>query len=282
MRPAHCRRASTAVLVFILFVLGGVLSLAGSPIAIAAQPVIDYPVEGSTVSGNEFTASGTSTEPFDITIRMNQSSADICVIPAQAGTWTWECSIAGLSSGPQTLRLIQNGLERSVSFTLTGTELVVDFPVDGGVVYGSLNEARGTADAGDSIAVEIDGEMWCWGGPPSEPGDEWSCGGSSLAAGIHTFAVFQGGVAWSGSFEIVGTLPAPTIDSVGGLIELDAEAVTGGLTITGSGTYYSEEPVTVTVDLFEAPFVAGDPSVQFCATTPASDGRWAEPVKCFV
>src|SRR5690606_13373002 len=101
----------------------------------AAPPVVTFPTAGDTLAGNEFTATGTSDETFDITVRMNLDTTDLCVIPAGVGTWDWECEITGLSGGPQTLRVTQNGVETTVSFTLEGAPLLVTSPTDSGVIY---------------------------------------------------------------------------------------------------------------------------------------------------
>src|SRR5690606_7032258 len=127
--------------------------------------------------------------PFDIEVWMNaEGTSPRCVIPAEAGTWNWECSITGLSGGPQSLRLWQNGVETIVSFEIAAAPFVVDFPVDGGIVYGELPPARGSADTGSSISVYIDGPVWCFHGPLEEPGDPWSCSGPPITApGFYTF-----------------------------------------------------------------------------------------------
>lgn len=271
----RARFARVAVLaVALLCALGGAALLPASA-ASAAAPVVSYPTAASTVPGSAFTASGTSDEPFDITVRMNSDPTDICTIPAGTGTWSWECAISGLSGGSQTLRVLQNGVETSVAFLLDGAPLTLVFPLDGGTVYGPLESARGTGDTGDTVFVDVDGSGLCMSGPPPSPGANWSCsGGPVTSAGTHAFSVSQGAKTISGSFELQTSLPAPAIDG-GGSLALDADDLAGGFAVTGTGTYYSEEPVALTVDLFAAPYSSGDPVLQSCTTTPASDGSWS-------
>ncbi|HRN29462.1 MAG TPA: hypothetical protein PK890_07160, partial [Terrimesophilobacter sp.] len=215
-RPGRrVRRARAAVLAPVLAVAGlaSAVALAPGPPASAAPPVIAYPGPGSTVPGNEFTATGTADELFDITIRMNLESDPTpvrCDIPAEAGVWNWTCNITGLSGGPQTLRVIQNGVETAVSFTLEGAPLLITSPPDGGVVYDAFDLAEGTADTGDSIFVELDGAPWCAAGPPAAPGGAWACSGPPITAlGAHVFTVTQSVKAQSGSFDLQVTPPPP-------------------------------------------------------------------------
>src|SRR5690606_25963991 len=135
--PRAAPRVGAAVLAAGLAVVGGVtLGVGGDALpASAAPPVVTFPAPGETVPGNEFTATGTSDEPFDITIRMNADLTDRCVIPFEAGTWSWECDVTGLSGGAQELHVIQNGIDTVVNFTLEGTPLSVVSPPDGGIVY---------------------------------------------------------------------------------------------------------------------------------------------------
>ncbi|MBX3093736.1 MAG: hypothetical protein KF680_04230 [Cryobacterium sp.] len=281
--PRSLRRASTvaatgfAILFTAMLGAGvGIAVLGDAAPAKADPPIVAFPTPGSTVPGNDFTASGTSNEPFDITIRMNADPTDRCIIAAGVGTWSWECAVTGLSGGSQTLRVIQNGVEHTVSFTLEGAPLTVAFPIDGGAVYGSLDSARGTGDSGDSVFFEIDGGAWCATGAPADPGDAWSCAGAPLAApGAHTFSVFQAAKTVAGSFTVHATLPAPATHNGGGVVERVAADLASGLTVTGTGEYYSEEPVEVVSSIYAQPYTPGDSSLHSCTTTPASDGTWS-------
>ncbi|WP_194293017.1 Ig-like domain-containing protein [Streptomyces smaragdinus] len=237
-----------------------------------AAPVITSPADGSTITDNTPTVTGTGEPGATVEVSVDGTVIGTTTVNPD-GTWTFDLTTP-LADGPHTVSATQTDAagntspagsnDFTVNTTVTVPAPVITSPADGSTVTDATPTITGTGVPGDTVEVSVDGTVI--GTVTVGLDGSWSIDvPTALADGAHTVSATQtdaaGNVspAASNDFTVNTTVtvepPVITSPSSGDVIGDSTP------TITGTGT--PGDTVTVIVD--------GTPAG---TTTVQPDGTW--------
>ncbi|MFC0197083.1 Ig-like domain-containing protein [Microbacterium arthrosphaerae] len=235
-----------------------------------AAPVVVAPANGSTTADSTPTISGTAVPGSTVTVRIDGSAIAPTATADGSGNWMTAPTLADGSHTVNAVAADAVGNTSPVSNTNTFTvdttapaAPVVVTPADGSTTADDTPTVSGTAEAGATVTVSIDGAAIAPAATADGSGN-WSVTAPTLADGAHTanaVATDAGGntspVSNTNTFTVDTAAPAaPVITTpVNNAVLNDATPPIGGTAEAGA-------TVTVTID----GVVAG--------TTTATGGNW--------
>ncbi len=174
---------------------------AGVSITIDTQapvvPVIDAPSAGATLADSTPTVSGTAEANSTVKVFVDGSLTPSCTTTATAGgTWTCDLSPA-LNDGAHTLTATATDAASNVSAASAGVSITIDTqapsapvisqPASGSTTADNTPAITGTAEAGSTVTVFIDGASLALCTVIADMGGSWSCTPSTaLTDGPHS------------------------------------------------------------------------------------------------